>query len=163
STWRVGDEEIDASARMLDHDLTDCLGVLLPRLGLAGSRLQARRQTRSPAARARRDYRVLASEALHLDDTAGVCTAWPAARRQPLHVSRNGQDYLLPTVGVHRGVDLNAEVLYSSSVAGRAVASFRASSKSSRLAVYLRLGRISNLPTVWTNVLAGALLTGQPL
>src|SRR6185503_10646253 len=27
----------------------------------------------------------------------------------------------------------------------------------------LRLGRISNLPTVWTNVLAGALLTGAPL
>lgn len=33
----------------------------------------------------------------------------------------------------------------------------------SRFAVYLRLGRISNLPTVWTNVLAGALLTGVPL
>ena len=32
-----------------------------------------------------------------------------------------------------------------------------------RWMVYLRLGRISNLPTVWTNVLAGALLTGQPL
>jgi len=32
-----------------------------------------------------------------------------------------------------------------------------------RWAVYLRLGRISNLPTVWTNVLAGALLTGEPL
>ena len=29
--------------------------------------------------------------------------------------------------------------------------------------VYLRLGRISNLPTVWTNVLAGMLLAGGPL
>lgn len=28
------------------------------------------------------------------------------------------------------------------------------------LAVYLRLGRVSNLPTVWTNVLAGAQLAG---
>lgn len=28
--------------------------------------------------------------------------------------------------------------------------------------VHLRLGRVSNLPTVWTNVLAGALLTGAP-
>jgi len=32
-----------------------------------------------------------------------------------------------------------------------------------RWAMYLRLGRISNLPTVWTNVLAGMLLTGEPL
>jgi 4-hydroxybenzoate polyprenyltransferase len=32
-----------------------------------------------------------------------------------------------------------------------------------RLAVYLRLGRVSNLPTVWTNVLAGAVLAGAPL
>lgn len=31
------------------------------------------------------------------------------------------------------------------------------------LAVALRLGRISNLPTVWTNVAAGAVLTGVPL
>lgn len=30
----------------------------------------------------------------------------------------------------------------------------------SRLAIYLRLGRVSNLPTVWTNVLAGATLAG---
>jgi 4-hydroxybenzoate polyprenyltransferase len=29
-----------------------------------------------------------------------------------------------------------------------------------RLAAYLRLGRVSNLPTVWTNVLAGAALAG---
>ena len=29
-----------------------------------------------------------------------------------------------------------------------------------RAAVYLRLGRVSNLPTVWTNVLAGAALAG---
>jgi hypothetical protein len=29
--------------------------------------------------------------------------------------------------------------------------------------VYLRLGRVSNLPTVWTNVLAGAILSGGPL
>ena len=29
-----------------------------------------------------------------------------------------------------------------------------------RVAVYLRLGRVSNLPTVWTNVLAGATLAG---
>jgi 4-hydroxybenzoate polyprenyltransferase len=28
--------------------------------------------------------------------------------------------------------------------------------------VYLRLGRVSNLPTVWTNVAAGAWLTGAP-
>ena len=28
--------------------------------------------------------------------------------------------------------------------------------------VYLRLGRVSNLPTVWTNVIAGALLAGAP-
>ncbi len=27
----------------------------------------------------------------------------------------------------------------------------------------LRLGRVSNLPTVWTNVLAGAVLSGAPL
>lgn len=32
-----------------------------------------------------------------------------------------------------------------------------------RIAVYLRLGRVSNLPTVWTNVLAGAVLAGVPL
>ncbi len=32
-----------------------------------------------------------------------------------------------------------------------------------RLAVYLGLGRISNLPTVWTNVLAGTLLAGGAL
>ena len=30
----------------------------------------------------------------------------------------------------------------------------------SRLLVYLRLGRVSNLPTVWSNVLAGAVLAG---
>src|SRR5690242_13316072 len=30
-----------------------------------------------------------------------------------------------------------------------------------RLRIYLRLGRVSNLPTVWTNVLAGLLLTGN--
>jgi hypothetical protein len=29
--------------------------------------------------------------------------------------------------------------------------------------VHLRLGRVSNLPTVWTNVLAGAILSGGPL
>jgi hypothetical protein len=29
------------------------------------------------------------------------------------------------------------------------------------LSVYLRLGRVSNLPTVWTNVLAGATLSGS--
>lgn len=29
------------------------------------------------------------------------------------------------------------------------------------LAVHLRLGRVSNLPTVWTNVLAGAVLSGR--
>ncbi len=28
------------------------------------------------------------------------------------------------------------------------------------LATLLRLGRVSNLPTVWTNVLAGAVLAG---
>jgi 4-hydroxybenzoate polyprenyltransferase len=33
----------------------------------------------------------------------------------------------------------------------------------SKLAVYLRLGRVSNLPTVWTNVLAGAALARVPL
>lgn len=32
-----------------------------------------------------------------------------------------------------------------------------------RLDTYLRLGRVSNLPTVWTNVLAGAVLAGVPL
>src|SRR5262245_2561264 len=32
-----------------------------------------------------------------------------------------------------------------------------------RLGIYLRLGRVSNLPTVWTNVLAGAALAGAPL
>ena len=31
---------------------------------------------------------------------------------------------------------------------------------SGKLGVYLRLGRVSNLPTVWTNTLAGALLGG---
>jgi 4-hydroxybenzoate polyprenyltransferase len=30
----------------------------------------------------------------------------------------------------------------------------------SKLSIYLRLGRVSNLPTVWTNTLAGALLGG---
>ena len=29
-----------------------------------------------------------------------------------------------------------------------------------RWTVYLRLGRVSNLPTVWTNVLAGVALAG---
>jgi hypothetical protein len=29
--------------------------------------------------------------------------------------------------------------------------------------VYLRLGRVSNLPTVWTNVLAGTALAGEPV
>ncbi|MFZ6640110.1 UbiA family prenyltransferase [Undibacterium sp. TC4M20W] len=37
----------------------------------------------------------------------------------------------------------------------------------SRMSIYLRLGRVSNLPTVWTNVLAGAIvagsITGRPL
>ncbi|MFZ6731619.1 UbiA family prenyltransferase [Undibacterium sp. Ji42W] len=37
----------------------------------------------------------------------------------------------------------------------------------SRMSIYLRLGRVSNLPTVWTNVLAGAIvagsMTGRPL
>ncbi|BBB62977.1 hypothetical protein UNDKW_4704 [Undibacterium sp. KW1] len=37
----------------------------------------------------------------------------------------------------------------------------------SRMGIYLRLGRVSNLPTVWTNVLAGAIvagsITGRPL
>jgi 4-hydroxybenzoate polyprenyltransferase len=33
----------------------------------------------------------------------------------------------------------------------------------SRLRVYLTLGRISNLPTVWSNVLAGAVLSGASL
>jgi len=37
----------------------------------------------------------------------------------------------------------------------------------SRIGIYLRLGRVSNLPTVWTNVLAGAIvagsITGRPL
>lgn len=32
-----------------------------------------------------------------------------------------------------------------------------------KLHVYLRLGRVSNLPTVWSNVLAGALLAGAPV
>jgi len=32
-----------------------------------------------------------------------------------------------------------------------------------RVAIYLRLGRVSNLPTVLTNVLAGAVLAGVPL
>ncbi len=31
-----------------------------------------------------------------------------------------------------------------------------------KLQVYSRLGRVSNLPTVWTNVLAGAVLVGAP-
>ena len=31
------------------------------------------------------------------------------------------------------------------------------------LSVYLRLGRVSNLPTVWTNVLSGMLLSGAEL
>jgi 4-hydroxybenzoate polyprenyltransferase len=31
-----------------------------------------------------------------------------------------------------------------------------------RLTVYLRLGRVSNLPTVWTNVLTGVVVTGTP-
>lgn len=30
----------------------------------------------------------------------------------------------------------------------------------SKLSIYLRLGRVSNLPTVWTNTLAGAVLAG---
>jgi 4-hydroxybenzoate polyprenyltransferase len=33
----------------------------------------------------------------------------------------------------------------------------------SKLRLYLTLGRISNLPTVWSNVLAGAVLSGAPL
>ena len=33
----------------------------------------------------------------------------------------------------------------------------------SRLTLHLRLGRVSNLPTVWTNVLAGAVLGGGAL
>jgi heme O synthase-like polyprenyltransferase len=32
-----------------------------------------------------------------------------------------------------------------------------------RWRTYIRLGRVSNLPTVWTNVLAGAVLAGGPL
>lgn len=32
-----------------------------------------------------------------------------------------------------------------------------------RLNVFLRLGRVSNLPTVWSNALAGAVLCGAPL
>ena len=28
-------------------------------------------------------------------------------------------------------------------------------------ATYLKIGRVSNLPTVWTNVLAGAFLSGH--
>lgn len=36
-------------------------------------------------------------------------------------------------------------------------------SRRSRPRAYLLLGRISNLPTVWTNVLAGMLLAGVPL
>ena len=32
-----------------------------------------------------------------------------------------------------------------------------------KLSLALRLGRISNLPTVWTNVLVGALLAGGAL
>ncbi len=28
--------------------------------------------------------------------------------------------------------------------------------------VFLKLGRVSNLPTVWSNVAAGAVLSGQP-
>ena len=32
-----------------------------------------------------------------------------------------------------------------------------------RWPVALRLGRVSNLPTVWTNVLAGVVLSGAPL
>jgi len=37
------------------------------------------------------------------------------------------------------------------------------SRSTSRLRIYLRLGRVSNLPTVWTNVLAGAALAGAAL
>src|SRR5262245_26972916 len=33
----------------------------------------------------------------------------------------------------------------------------------STLSVYLRLGRVSNLPTVWTNVLCGMVLAGGPI
>ena len=33
----------------------------------------------------------------------------------------------------------------------------------SRARAYLRLGRVSNLPTVWTNVLAGVFLSGAPV
>ena len=36
-------------------------------------------------------------------------------------------------------------------------------SRRSKPHAYLLLGRISNLPTVWTNVLAGMLLAGAPL
>jgi 4-hydroxybenzoate polyprenyltransferase len=32
-----------------------------------------------------------------------------------------------------------------------------------KVRTYLQLGRVSNLPTVWTNVLAGAVLSGAPL
>jgi 4-hydroxybenzoate polyprenyltransferase len=32
-----------------------------------------------------------------------------------------------------------------------------------KLAIYLRLGRVSNLPTVWTNTLAGVMLAGGSL
>jgi 4-hydroxybenzoate polyprenyltransferase len=33
----------------------------------------------------------------------------------------------------------------------------------SRAGAYLRLSRVSNLPTVWTNVLAGIVITGSPV
>ena len=36
-------------------------------------------------------------------------------------------------------------------------------SRPSRLAIHLRLGRVSNLPTVWTNVVAGTVLGGGSL
>lgn len=39
----------------------------------------------------------------------------------------------------------------------------RTAPPASRLLIYLRLGRVSNLPTVWTNVLAGVVLAGRPL
>lgn len=38
-----------------------------------------------------------------------------------------------------------------------------AAARPSKLTIYLQLGRVSNLPTVWTNVLAGLVLAGGPV
>src|SRR5262245_13283313 len=53
----------------------------------------------------------------------------------------------------HRGVDRPR-----AAVGDRADADMTA--VAAKLGVYLRLGRVSNLPTVWTNVLAGVVLAG---